>query len=205
VVVHGGRGIALDHLGQHRAADSAFARAWECDPNHVAMLLGYGFAVAERLPAKASRAFSKVLQREPRNHRALYGLGMLFSNRSPGSDQALFFFNQGVEADPTFVAARRGRALVLAHRREGPLARQEVDWCVATEPTGVTLYAAACVYALSAAHTRNAVEAKWTADRAIALLREAVARGYGKDKAAKDADLKAIWRHKEFQKVVRSQ
>jgi signal transduction histidine kinase/Tfp pilus assembly protein PilF len=97
VVVHGGRGIALEYLGQHRAADAAFARAWKCDPNHVAMLLGYGFAVAERLPARASMAFSKVLQREPRNHRALYGLGMLFSNRSPGSDQALFFFNQAVE------------------------------------------------------------------------------------------------------------
>jgi serine/threonine protein kinase/tetratricopeptide (TPR) repeat protein len=202
VVVRGGRGIALEHLGRHRAADWAFASAWKCDPNHAATLLGYAFAVAKRLPAQAGRAFRKVLEREPRNPHALYGLGMLFSNRSPGSDHALFFFNQAVEAEPTFLPARRGRALVLSHRREGALACQEVDWCVATEPNGVTLYAAACVYALRAANTRNAVEAQWTADRAIALLREAIARGYGKDKAAKDVDLKAIWRHKEFHKVI---
>jgi serine/threonine protein kinase/tetratricopeptide (TPR) repeat protein len=203
VVLHGGRGIALEYLGKHRMADTAFARAWKCDANNLAMLLGYGFAVAERLPAKARAAFMKVLESEPRNPRALYGRGMLFSNRSPRSDHALFFFNKAIEADPTFVAARRGRAMVLAHRGEWAWARQEVDWCVATDPSGVTLYAAACVYALNAERTLNDIEAKWTADRAIALLREAMGQGYGRDKAIKDADLKGIWRHPEFRKLVR--
>jgi serine/threonine protein kinase/tetratricopeptide (TPR) repeat protein len=203
VVLNGGRGIALEYLGKHRAADAAFASAWKGDPTHVPMLLGYGFAVAERLPVKAQAAFMKVLEREPRNPRALYGRGMLFSNRSPRSDHALFFFNQAIEADPTFVAARRGRALVLAHRAEWAWARQEVDWCVATDPSGVTLYAAACVYALNAERTLNDIEARWTADRAIALLREAMGQGYGRDKAAKDSDLKGIRRHPEFRKLVR--
>jgi tetratricopeptide (TPR) repeat protein len=202
VVLHGGRGIALEYLGKHTMADAAFERAWQCDPSNVAMLLGYGFAVAERLPNKARDVFMQVLEREPRNPRALYGRGMLFSNRSPRSDHALFFFNKAIEADPTFVAARRGRALVLAHRGEWAWARQEVDWCVATDPSGVTLYAAACVYALNAERTLNDIDAKWTAERAMALLREAIGQGYGRDNAAKDSDLKGIWRHREFRKII---
>src|SRR5262249_28530765 len=116
---------------------------------------------------------------------------------------ALFFFNKAIEADPTFVAARRARALVLAQRGEWAWARQEIDWCVATDPNGVTLYAAACVYALNAERTGDAIEAKWTAERAIVLLREALAQRYGHDKAAKDSDLKGIWQHPEFRKLVR--
>jgi serine/threonine protein kinase/Tfp pilus assembly protein PilF len=202
VVVHAGRGIALEYLSRPKEADAAFAQAWQRDPDHVPMLLGYGFAVARRLPPQARTAFQKVLVREPRNPRALYGMGMLYSDRSPRSQYALLFFNRAVEAEPTFVAARRARALVLAHRAEGALARQEIDWCVAADPAGVTLYAAACVYALSAEKTYSSVEAKWTADRAIALLREALAQGYGKDRAATDPDLKGIRRHREFQKMI---
>jgi tetratricopeptide (TPR) repeat protein len=202
VVVHAGRGIALEYLGRPRQADAAFETAWKRDPDHVPMLLGYAFAVARRRPAQARAAFMKVLRREPRNPRALYGRGMLYSDRSPRSQYALWFYNQAIEADPTFVAARRARALVLAHRGEAAWARQEIDWCVAAEPTGLTLYAAACIHALSAEKTYSSVEAKWTADRAVALLREALARGYGKEQAATDPDLKGIRRHPEFQKLV---
>ncbi len=202
VVVHAGRGIALEHLGRHREADAAFARAWRRDAGHTAMLLGYGFAVCHRLPDKARDAFQTVLAREPRNPRALYGQALLFSNRERGSAHALFFFNQALEADPTFSAARRGRALVLAYRGEGPAARQEIELCVASDPAGVTLYAAACVYALSAAGAANEVEAKWTADRSLAFLREAFARGYGRDRAAKDDDLKSIRQRREFRELL---
>jgi len=100
------------------------------------------------------------------------------------------------------VAARRGRALVLAHRGEGEAARQEIDWCVAAEPTGVTLYAAACVYALAAEKATHPREARWTADRAVVLLREALAQGYGRDRAATDSDLNGIRRHPEFGRLV---
>jgi serine/threonine protein kinase/tetratricopeptide (TPR) repeat protein len=202
VVVHAGRGIALEYLGRPAEADMAFTRAWRHDPDHVPMLLGYAFAVGRRRPAQARAAFMKVLAREPRNVRALYGQGMLHSDRSPGSQFALMYFNQAVEADPTFVAARRARALVLAHRGEGAWGRQEIDWCVAADPAGMTLYAAACVYALSAEKTYSSVEAQWTAERAVALLREALTRGYGKHQAATDPDLKGIRRHAEFRKLV---
>jgi serine/threonine protein kinase/tetratricopeptide (TPR) repeat protein len=202
VVLHGGRGIALEHLGKHAQADAAFRRAWACDPDHVAMLLGYAFAVAERAPAKARGAFMRVLQLQPTNAQALYGRGMLFSNQAPDSEFALYFFSEAIKNEPTFVAAYRARALVWAHRGEGEAARRDIDWCVAVEPSGVTLYAAACVYALSARKAANETEAAWMADRAIAFLREAFALGYGKDKAAKDDDLTAIRRHPEFRRLV---
>jgi serine/threonine protein kinase/Tfp pilus assembly protein PilF len=203
VVLHGGRGIALERLGKHRQADAAFGRAWACDADHIAMLLGYGFAIAERSPARARAAFARVLNRNPNNAQALYGQGLLFYNQSPRSPHALYYFSKAVEADPTFVPARRALALVLAHRGEGEAARLHIDWCVGTEPSGPTIYAAACVYALCAEKTLDETEASWTADRAIAYLREALARGYGKDKAAQDRDLKGIRHHPTFQRLVK--
>jgi tetratricopeptide (TPR) repeat protein len=203
VVLHGSRGIALEYLGRTRAADKAFARGWAKDPDNVPMLLGYGFAVARRAPARARKAFLRVLHREPRNPRALYGLAMLFTDRSAASPQALALLNRAVEADPTFVPARRGRALVLAHAGQGSQACQDVEWCVAVEPEGVTLYAAACVYALVADKTADPATAEALVRRSLAFLAEAFARGYGKDKAARDTDLKALRQRPEFRRLVR--
>jgi hypothetical protein len=128
---------------------------------------------------------------------------MLFTNRSPRSQSALFFFNRALEADPTFVPARRGRALVLAHRGEAAVARQDIEWCVATDPSGVTLYAAACVYAISAQKAVDEAEGGWAGDRAIAFLREAFSRGYGSDQAGSDPDLEGIRRLPEFRRLLR--
>jgi tetratricopeptide (TPR) repeat protein len=203
VTLHAGRGIALEHLDRFKEADAAFRRAWQRDPDNVRMLLGYGFAVAERLPDQARAAFTKVLRREPRNPKALYGCAKLYTKGAPGSQQALTIFTRALEIDPTFVDARRARAVVLAHRGEGEWARQDIDWCVAADPTGATLYAAACVYALGAEQSLSSTEAHWMADRAVVLLREAFALGYGKEQAAKDTDLRGIWGHAEFRRLVR--
>jgi serine/threonine protein kinase/Tfp pilus assembly protein PilF len=204
VVLHGGRGLALESLGRFPEADRAFQQAWARDANHVAMLLGYGFAVCRRRPEDARAAFGKVLARDPRNPRALYGQAMLLAERTRSSGAALELFNRALEVDPTFVAARRGRAIVLAHRGAWDEARQDIDWSVAAEPTGVTLYAAACVYALAAANCPDTHMALPLAHRAVACLREALARGYGQDKALEDADLAGIRGHPEFRRLLES-
>src|SRR5207253_246972 len=94
--------------------------------------------------------FRKVLDQEPRNSRALYGYAMLLARQRRNSNEALICFDLAVEADPHLAEARCARANVLAHRGEWERARHDVDQCVKEQPTGLTLYAAACVYALSA-------------------------------------------------------
>jgi tetratricopeptide (TPR) repeat protein len=198
---HAGRGIALEGLDRPVEADAAFSRAWQHDPENADMLLGYGFAIARRRPQEARDAFWKVLRREPRNPRALYGYAMLLAQQARQSEAALACFTLALEADPTFLAARLGRANVLAHRGEWEKARQEIEWCVRVEPSGMTLYAAACVYALMAESVPEPLAAA-VVDRAIHLLREAFARGYGRDKAAADSDLAALRNHPDFRRLV---
>ncbi|MCI0462727.1 MAG: serine/threonine-protein kinase, partial [Gemmataceae bacterium] len=203
VLLQGGRGMALERLGRFAEADAAFAQVWTRDPDNQPLLLGYAFAVYRRRPEAARAAFARVLTRDPRNPRALYGQAMLCAEEAPGSGHALELFNRALEVDPRFVAARRGRALVLAHRDHWDEARQEIDWCVGVEPSGVTLYAAACVYALAVAKSPEPHLAGPVANRALAFLREALARGYGQDKAMDDPDLAGIRQHTEFRRLVR--
>jgi eukaryotic-like serine/threonine-protein kinase len=198
VNLHAGRGLALEALGRHQEADKAFQDAWQRDSENVPMLVAYGFAISQRSPQKARAAFAKALERQPRNTRAIYGLGMLAAARARASQEALTLFTLAVEVDPSFIEARRSRANVLAHRAEWELARQEIDWCVKTDPSAPTLYAAACVYSLTAAKNSNAVMAKWSAERAIELLAAALERGYGREVFASDDDLAGIRSHPKW-------
>jgi serine/threonine protein kinase/Tfp pilus assembly protein PilF len=202
VKLHAGRGLALEALGRPHEADLAFREAWKREPGNRPLLLAFGFAVSARLPSEARTAFAKVLDGEPRNTRALYGLGMLAAAKDRRSKEALALFTLAIEVDPVFVEARRGRANVLAHCGDWERARQDIDWCVKSESTGVTLYAAACVYALMAEKCANPALAKWAADRALPLLAAALERGYGHDKAAGDADLGGIRERAEFQQLL---
>jgi tetratricopeptide (TPR) repeat protein len=202
VRLHAGRGLALEGLGRPADADAAFRTAWNRDPKNRHLLVAYGFAVCRRLPSEARSAFTKVIEADPRNTRARYGLGMLAAARDRQSAEALALFTMAIDIDPAFVEARRGRANVLAHRGEWDWARQDIDWCVKTEPTGVTLYAGACVYALMAEKCTNQVLAKWAGERALALLEAALKRGYGRAQAETDVDLTGIRDVAEFQRVL---
>jgi tetratricopeptide (TPR) repeat protein len=199
--VHWGRGIALEGLGRAAEADSAFARARSLDVENSEVLLAYGFAVSNRLPVQAEEAFNKVVRSEPRNARALYGYAMLAQRKSRNSEVALLYFNLALQADPLLVPARSARANVLVHRGECELARQDIDWCVKEDSSGVTLYAAACVYALIADRLSGAA-ADAFAERALELLKEAFVRGYGKEKAAGDSDLAHLHHNPEFGRLL---
>jgi tetratricopeptide (TPR) repeat protein len=144
-----------------------------------------------------------VLRADARNLRALYGLGMLAAARERASQEAELLFTRALELDPSFVEARRGRANVLAHRGEWGAACQDVDLCVKTDPTGVTLYAGACVYALLAAQVPNPAQARLAGDQALALLGAAFEQGYGRDRAAADADLDGVRARPEFARLLR--
>jgi tetratricopeptide (TPR) repeat protein len=200
--LHASRATALEGLGRTAEADAAFARASRLDPDNVPMRLARAFAVYQRLPGQARELFTAVLQKEPRNATALYGLGMLAAQTDRRSPEAVAYFGQALEADPTFVPARRGRANVLAHRGDQGAAHRDMAWCVKADHSGVTLYAGACVYALLAGQAADAARLQWCRENALDLLAGALQLGYGADLAADDADLEALRELPRFQRIV---
>ena len=91
--------------------------------------------------------------------------------------------------------ARRYRAVLLARLGQYQKASDEVQQCLESEKnSGATLYAAACIAALSAK-----VDNRQTS-RALLLLRQAFDRDYGRDKAAGDADLDGVRDDPDFPK-----
>ena len=114
-----GRGLALEALGRHAEADSAFQQAFKLaphpDPAHIRLNWTYGFAVSARLPKQAQEAFDDVLRHDPHHPQALYGRGMLAMDHGhPG--MALQFFNRALEVNPSFIEARRYRAVLLSRQ-----------------------------------------------------------------------------------------
>jgi serine/threonine protein kinase/Tfp pilus assembly protein PilF len=197
------RGVALEQLGRHREAEEAFGHAWQREPHNTLLLVAFGFAVSRRLPGEAEAAFARVLRADPRNVRALYGMGMLAAARVRRSQEALLFFTRALELDPSFTEARRARANVLAHQGDWGAACQDIELCVKGDPSGATLYAGACVYALMAAKCPSPVQAQAAGDQAVALLAAALEQGYGRAVAATDADLESIRNRPEFSRLLR--
>jgi serine/threonine protein kinase/tetratricopeptide (TPR) repeat protein len=198
-VLHAGRGMALEGLGRHDEADTAFDAAFAragalAAPARVRLRWTYGFAVAPRHPDRAARAFDAALRDDPAQPQALYGRAMLAAERGD-LPEAAAFADRAVAADPTWVDARRCRAIVGARRGEFARAEADINWCLDREPrAGATLYAAACVAARAAARFPTS----GAGDQAVDFLRRAFAEGYGREKAATDPDLAAVRRHARF-------
>jgi serine/threonine protein kinase/predicted Zn-dependent protease len=197
------QGIALEGLGRRREADASFARALvglgDATPETRAELLcRYGTAVMRRLPAEAARAFARVLEEDPENAYALYGEAALLVQR--GDEKAgLARFEQALAVQPDFREARRFRAVVLARQGKGEAALRDINFCLERERSnGMTLYAAACVSALLG-RGNDAMQ-----EQAVAYLRRAFDRGYGRDRAADDDDLATLRRRTDYQELIGS-
>jgi hypothetical protein len=69
---------------------------------------------------------------------------------------------------------------------------------------GATLYAAACVAARTAARPPGTAADPAATERALTLLQQAFARGYGRERAAQDPDLAVIRDHPKFRRLMGS-
>jgi serine/threonine protein kinase/tetratricopeptide (TPR) repeat protein len=197
--LHAERGYVLEKLGRHSKADAAFKTALalsrsERNEARAAVLLNYGFAVSARAPESAAEAFDEVQGLEPLAPRpraqAHYGRAMLVAERQPRA--AIEHFGQAIQVDPSLLEARRYRGILEARLGDFETASQDITWCLEREPnSGGTLYAAACITAL-AVKKLSGPAATQLAARAIDLLQQAFAHGYGRDKAGEDPDLAAL-------------
>jgi hypothetical protein len=115
---------------------------------------------------------------------------MLHDRRGEHED-ALRDFNRALEVAPGFEEARRSRAVLLARRGDFAAARADMNLSLGQDPAGATLYAAACVAALEAKRAAGAARQR-AVQEALVFLREAFRRGYGRDRAERDADLEGV-------------
>jgi serine/threonine protein kinase/Tfp pilus assembly protein PilF len=205
--LHLGTGVALEALGRAGEADAEFERAFrraEGAARAVRVRTGwvYGFAVAGRLPKRARAAFDAALALDPDEPQALYGRGMMLM-RDGEDGAALACFDRVVALAPRLAEARRYRAVLLARAGKVAAAAEDVNWCLREQPeAGAGYYAAACVAALAAERYGNGPAGRQAIDQALALLEKALARGYGRDQAADDADLKAVKRQPRFAELM---
>ena len=201
--VSAGRAIALEGLGRHREAETAFADCFARAAGLPAatrarLAWAYGFAISKRDPDGAQVAFDDALQFEPHNAQAIYGIGMLAMSQGKNAE-AIRSFDEALAADPGRIEARRYRAIALARQGEWERATQEVNWCLEHEPrSAATLYAAACVVA------RAFEKACTTAisGQALDLFERALDAGADPEIAAIDPDLAAIRRLPRFQRLM---
>src|SRR5262249_6550328 len=118
-------------------------------------------------------------------------------------EEALRCYSRALEVSPGFVEARRFRAVVRARQGDFANAREDINRCLQAEPqSGATLYAAACVAALTAEQS-GPPAAKEPADQALEFLRRAFARGYGLGQADTDRDLEGVRQHPGFRRLLR--
>ncbi|HZT83388.1 MAG TPA: tetratricopeptide repeat protein, partial [Gemmataceae bacterium] len=208
--LHAQRGLALARLGRHDEADRALRAALDrtggAAEEKARVRLQFGFAVAARAPGKAAEAFEEVLRQRDvpavLAARAYYGRAMLAAGAGH-PEEAVRLLDQAVLADSELVEARRSRAVLLARAGRFAEANQDLAWCLRREPgAGATLYAAACVTALATEKFADRKAARQAADQSIGFLRQALARGYGREQAGADPDLAGVRDHPEFRKLL---
>jgi serine/threonine protein kinase/lipoprotein NlpI len=206
-LLHLGRGAALEGLSQPSQADAAFAvalRRLEALPpaRKVLLLLRFAFAVHRRRPDAAEKAFVGVLGLQAHHPQALYGQAMLLTERGR-EPEAIACFNEALRWHPSFVDARRSRAVLLARHGNLAEAQDDINRCLQQQPeAGITLYAAACVLARAAAQSTAAAQRQQREDQALDLLGRAFQRGYGRDRVAADPDLVSLLQRREARDLL---
>jgi tetratricopeptide (TPR) repeat protein len=163
---------------------------------------------------KARQQFEAVAQKAPRDTGARSNLCIacwgqaLALGRLGRHAEALADWERALQvaAVPVRSLLRLYRALTLARLKDHARATAEADAVVrvAKNVSGDTFHNAACVYALSvAAVQEHPPQAAAYAARAVALLRQAIQKGYTtRERLEHDKDLDPLRQHPDFQKLL---
>lgn len=187
-------GEVLARLGRRDEAERLYARLLATDPDNQGFRIARAVLRLKADPAGSRLDLEHVLERNPRNARALYVMARLVQ----GSDrsQALAFANQAFNADPSLSDALQLRALLRA--RLGDLSAVDDVERLTQAPTATRLYNGACALAILSKTPANAA----LAGRSLALLSRALEAGFSPTSAAADPDLKPLQTLPEFQALI---
>jgi len=186
------RGLSGDESGSRRDLAAGLAARPIGEDGWVAR----GMA---RLPADPSGAladYGEALKLAPRYLPALQNSAAVLGELQGRAQEAIAMLDRALEACPDFVPARAGRGVLLARsgRRDAALADARISLSLDQQP--VTLYQAACTYAL--------VSQGYVDDRreALRLLAAALAQGFGREFVAVDHDLDPLRGDDDFRRII---
>ena len=178
------RAEALSRMGRRDLAEQGFADALAVRPDDPSTLVARGLSRLEHDPKGASADFRKVLDRDPRNPRAHYGLALHLRREKPV--EALIHARKALDADPSAQDALRLRAVLLG-RAGDPAAAADADR-LARLPSAQNLYNAACALALL-----DAAQGKLDhRELAREYLRRSLELGFPLARAEADPDLATL-------------
>jgi serine/threonine protein kinase/regulator of sirC expression with transglutaminase-like and TPR domain len=182
--------------GDLPAAGRDLERLLAAKPVSAEGWLTRGLARAGRDPAAALRDFERALELKPRNPLTLYHKARLLGTALGQTREAIAVLDRMVAYYPEHVAARAQRGILLARLGQWQLAHADAEDIRTHSPTGLRSYQAARIYALTA---RRRPE---DSGRALDLLAQALASGYGFDRIAEDEALSALRQTNAFQSLA---
>ncbi|WP_406697495.1 tetratricopeptide repeat protein [Singulisphaera sp. Ch08] len=187
-------GEVLARLGRRDDAERLYARLLDSDPENQAFRVARAVIRLKTDPAGSRQDLERVLERTPRNARALYVMARLI--QQDDRPQALAYVDKAVEADPNLGDALQLRALLRA--RLGHLSAIEDVNRLVQAPTANRLYNGACALAILSETATN----PQLADHSLALLGRSLDAGFSPTTAAADPDLTPLRKLPGFQTLI---
>jgi serine/threonine protein kinase/Tfp pilus assembly protein PilF len=188
-------GEVLARLGRRNEAETLYAGLIRNEPDNASYRIARAVLRLNADPEGARADLRHVLDRSPRNARALYVMARLVGDND--HQAALGFADAALEADPSLFDALQFRARLRAVM--GNLAAVDDVERLVQAPTGARLYNAACILSILSHTTRD----RRLGDRALALLARAFEAGIGASRAPSDPDLEPLRDRPEFAALVR--
>ena len=174
----------LARMGRRSEADQIFADLLEKHPHDPIVRVACGMACVRTDPERAKQEFAAVLQDDPRNAMAHYGMARVV--RADDHHQAIEHLDAALDADPYLIDALELACLSgPAWPTPRPLTTLTF-W--SRRPRLAGFYNAACALAVYAetAHDPRPL------NRATQLLAQALGGGFSPQVAAQDPDLKRL-------------
>lgn len=140
--------------------------------------------------------FAEALKLNTRSYSALMNTANVLDEQLHREADAIRALDSIVEFYPHLLAARSGRAVLLARQRNRATALADAEYCLKNNPDREVTYQLAGVYALTSKIQPG------DATRAIELLRAALNAGFGLDLVPIDPDLEPIQDRDDFRKLV---
>ncbi|HWB08542.1 MAG TPA: protein kinase [Pirellulales bacterium] len=191
-----GRSRALSLAGDEQGARRDLSAGLAAQPKGADGWVARGLARFPGDPAGALADYDRALEIAPRNLPALQNSAAVLGELPGRTEDAIRMLDRALEICPDFVPARAGRAVLLARvgRRDAALA--DARESLAHEPQPVTIYQAACTFALVSREDGDGRR------EALRLLAAALAQGFGREYVGSDHDLDALRGDDEFDRVV---
>lgn len=190
------RAAAHAGLGEFDLARSDYEEALRANPGDDSIFFSRGFALARHAPEQALADFDSLLARHPDSARAHYGRAVALSELPGRTDQAIEAARQAVAAEANLLAAQCVLAVLLARDGQDDEAIDTIERSLEKSGSGSVHYSAACVFALA-----SRVEPEH-ASRALAELKLALDRHYGRDELNSDPDLEPIRTDPRFSELI---